>query len=430
MTTAAETKPVDAATTSGVKPKHGVGQTADEQPTVLGFKWLGAIFRPAPFIAGALIGFVLCCYLGYLTTLKNQFGDIQRFGIFVGPQASFFPTIKQLLAVVQSRVKHNETLVIVGGSSILNGVGQSNEDLWTKRLQEQLGPKYVVVNLALRSCNSYEGAYFVAEAMLQRYKKVIFVTSALPSGNWHPMGNPPYAYLYWDAKFNNMLLNFPERDKAIADREKKLPDKEWTPEALAELKLSQFMNSHFHFFELWNTIGYKYFFTSYRSVTDSASFLPRKKLPNNAEAYEKFPVPNEEFAKTYFPSVCDNLLAWNEKAKQWTKDPIFWRVSEKTIEENVAPQLRPRTLALIIYQNPELRQKYMSEHLMQRDKVAYAVAQDMLKKYGIHSLVVAEDYEGKDFRDAMHLGASGGFKLAAETAVEVKKMAKELGYEK
>lgn len=416
-------------TAGGVEAKRSQATTTYAPGTVIGFKWLEKIFRPAPFLIGALLGFAICCGLGYATTLKNQFGDIQRFGIFVGPQASFYPTLSQFMNVVRSRLKPEQTLVLVGGSSILNGVGQSNEDLWTKRLQQHLGPKYVVVNLALRSCNSYEGAYFVAEAMAKQHKKTIFVTSALPAGLWHPMGNAPYAYLYWDAQYHNLLSDFPDRENAILAREKELPDQEWKPETLTELKLSQWLNSQFHFLELWNTIGYRYFFTSYRSVTDDASFSPRRKLPNNAEAYEKFPLPDDDFAKTYFPAVCNRLALYDEKQKRWVKESAYFEQYDKMIRQNVAPAMRPRTLSLLIYQNPEMRRKYMPADLLARDKVAYDSAEGVLRAYGMHALQVGDDYKGEDFRDAMHLGATGGFRLAQQTADEVKKMAKQLEYE-
>lgn len=420
----------DAATAGGaVETKRAPQMTTYAPGTVIGFKWLERVFKPAPFLVGALLGFAICCALGYATTLKNQFGDIQRFGIFVGPQASFYPTVSQLINVVKSRVKPEQTLVLVGGSSILNGVGQSNDELWTKRLQQHLGPKYVVVNLALRSCNSYEGAYFVAEAMAKQHKKTIFVTSALPSGLWHPMGNWPYAYLYWDARYHNLLDEFPERESAILSREQELPDQEWKPEVLSELKLSQYLNAQFHFLELWNTVAYRYFFTSYRAVTDDASFCPRRKLPNNMESYEKFPLPSEEFARNFFPSQCQRLMTWDSKTRRWVQEPGFWRLAKQTVERNVAPSMRPLTLVLQIYQNPEMRRRYMSAELLKRDRLAYDSADSLLRSFGMHSLQVGEQYEGKDFRDTMHLSATGGYKLAQQTAVELEKIAKQLGYD-
>lgn len=419
-----------AATAGGaVETKRAPQMTTYAPGTVIGFKWLEHVFKPAPFLVGALLGFAICCALGYATTLKNQFGDIQRFGIFVGPQASFFPTISQLINVVKSRIKPEQTLVLVGGSSILNGVGQSNDELWTKRLQQHLGPKYVVVNLALRSCNSYEGAYFVAEAMAKQHKKTIFVTSALPSVIWHPMGCEPYAYLYWDAKYHDLLEDFPDRENAILAREKELPDQVWKPETLTELKLSQWLNARLHFLELWNTCGYRYFFTSFRAVTDDASFWPRRKLPNNAEAYEKFPLPSDEFAKKYFRSICERLAVWDSEKKLWVKERAFFELYANSVKQNVAPQMRPRTLSLLIWQNPELRRKYLPADLNQRDKVAYDSAEAALRDNGMPVMQVGSNYEGKDFRDTMHLGATGGYKLAQQTAIEVRKIAKQLGYE-
>lgn len=401
----------------------------EQQHSVLGFKWLAVVFRPVSFAAGVLLGFAICCYLGYLTTLKNQFGDIKRFGVMVGPQAAFYPSFREFLALVKSRVKHGETLVIVGGSSILNGVGQSNEQLWSDRLQKRLGSKYVVVNLGMRSCNTYEGAYFVAEAMTQQYDKVIFVTCALPYAEWHPLGKWPYAYLFWDAKFNDMLPPFPERDRAIAEQEKGLPDNDWTKETLTELQLCQFLNSKLHFLELWNTVAYRYFFTSYRSITDAQSFLPRKKLPNNIEKYEPFVPPEENFAKSFFPAVGGVLYDWSDTNEGWERNQITWAISEKAIRENVAPCLRNRILNLLIYQNSDLRRKYLTPQQFIRDRMAYDGAQRMLSKYGIHSVQIGENYKGEDFRDSTHLSATGGYKMAEQTAAAVKSLARDLGYD-
>lgn len=408
------------------QPRHG-SQPGGEAHPVLGFKWLGAMFQPVPFIIGSLIGFLICCYLGYQTTLKNQYGDIPRFGLFVGPQASFYPTISQFIAVCKSRVTKDQTLVLVGGSSVLNGVGQPNEKLWTKKLQSELGDKYVVVNLALRSCDTYEGAFFVAEALCKQNQRLIFITSAHPNTHWDPMGLNPYAYLFWDAKYHNLLYDFPEREKALADREKSLPDGVWTPESLTELKLSQWLNARFNFLELWDTVGYKYFFTSYRMITDDKSFQPRKRLPNNFEAIETFPMPNEDYAKKYFPSFLASLFKWDAQKKQWVKDS-FWTTAEDTIRKNVVPPLRPKTLALLLHMHPGLCRKYESDQELSRDRLAYKTAQEMLQKFGMHALPVCEDYTDEDFRDACHLSPSGGDKLAIETAVEVRKMARQLGY--
>lgn len=71
----------------------------------------------------------------------------------------------------------------------------------------------------------------------------------------------------------------------------------------------------------------------------------------------------------------------------------------------------------------------MSAELLKRDRLAYDSADSLLRSFGMHSLQVGEQYEGKDFRDTMHLSATGGYKLAQQTAVELEKIAKQLGYD-
>ena len=47
--------------------------------------------------------------------------------------------------------------MIVGGSSVLNGAGQSPRRLWTRALARRLGREFVVINLALRAGGGYDG---------------------------------------------------------------------------------------------------------------------------------------------------------------------------------------------------------------------------------------------------------------------------------
>lgn len=433
MTTSLETKPQQqSATVGGVACQQPIEQ-ADAK--VLGFKWLAAIFSPAPFLIGALIGFTTCCVLGYLTTLKNQYGNIPRFGVYVGPQASLFPTASQLLAYTQAHVKQGQILVVVGGSSVMNGVGQSNEQIWTKKLQEKLGAKYAVVNLAMRSCSTFEAALFIAEAMSKHYEKVIFVSGTQPGFEWSLIGRPPYAHYYWDAKYHNMLYEFPERDQAMENCEQHLSDYNWTPETLRELKLGEWLNSHLYTYELWNTVGYRYFFTSYSAVAAGATsmngvYSPRKRLPTNMEAEEVFPMPNEEFAKKFFPAVLADLILWNDKTKQWEKREKRWTAALETIRTNLAPQMRPRSVIVLSYYNPVFRKKYLTKLQQESERLSYSEAEDMFHREGVHAIRSGDKYQAADFRDPIHLSASGGEKLATDVSLEVQNLAKELGYEK
>lgn len=432
MTTTTKTKPLRADTAAGAS-KEALGNTTSVREPVLGFAWLGRLFAPKIFLVSAVFGFLICCGLGYLTTLKNQYGDIPRFGVYVGPQASLFPTASQLLAYTKAHARDDQVLVVVGGSSVMNGVGQSNEQLWTKKLQQSLGDKFAVVNLAMRSCSTYEVACFIAEAMLKQHRKVIFVTGTQAAYGWSVIGRPPYAHYYWDAKFHDLLLDFPERDQALKNSEKDLPSFGWTPESLTELKLGEWLNSKLYQYELWNTVGHRYFFTSYSAVAAGATELkgvywPRKKLPQNMEAEETFPLPSEEFARSFFPTVLSKFVVWNEKSKQWEKTGKAWDTAQDTIRTNLVPQLRPHTLLVLSYYNPYFRHKYLTKPQQHSEKLAYSLTQDLFKKEGVRSIRSGDAYNPADFRDPIHLSPSGGQRLAIDVAKEVKEMAKELGY--
>ena len=59
--------------------------------------------------------------------------------------------------------------MIVGGNSILHGYGQNADQIWTRHLQELLGDRYCVLNLAMRGGFPAEFAGPIAEALSSRY---------------------------------------------------------------------------------------------------------------------------------------------------------------------------------------------------------------------------------------------------------------------
>jgi lysophospholipase L1-like esterase len=393
---------------------------------ILGSELLSSLLDAKFFLVSAMIGFVTCCCLGYLAGNINQFGKIARFGLVLGPEASFFPTIRQFVSFVLSN-SGDKTIVLVGGSSILNGVGQSSQELWTKKLQEKLGNRYSVMNLGLRSCGTYEGGYFVAEALSMQSKKVIFVTGSPPSGTISPLGFPIYAHLYWDAKYHHLLYDFPEREQAIAESEKALPDEQWTPDKLNELKLSRLFNSLLNFSDFWNTVGYRYFYTIYSPATASAPFSALRRLPET-ESFERFPTPEPQLAMNTIRSNSSNMFDWDKTEHCWQKNTKAWDGFTRTIRTNVAPQVRPNTLMLLLYYNPKYRSQ-LTPSERERDELSYEAAQTALKNEGVQAVRAGNDYTPEDFRDTKHLSPSGGARLANQVADEVERMAQKLRYE-
>src|SRR5947199_4649717 len=95
---------------------------------------------PLPFFIGIAFGLVSLSCLGSVVqsaTLVNQF---VRFHQSINVEAGYFPTARQVRAIVD-KTDHNDQLiyVIVGGSSVLHGTGQHESLVWTRSLKERLG---------------------------------------------------------------------------------------------------------------------------------------------------------------------------------------------------------------------------------------------------------------------------------------------------
>jgi len=58
----------------------------------------------------------------------------------------FYPSLDNLIELVSHLASKQKILVLVGGDSVLLGVGQKKEELWTKELQRILGSEFAVIN--------------------------------------------------------------------------------------------------------------------------------------------------------------------------------------------------------------------------------------------------------------------------------------------
>src|SRR2546430_5135877 len=100
-------------------------------------------------LAGIAAGFALAVLLGYQASRYSKPANFVRFQQWTNPQSNFFPPFRMLEHLALSRWQAGQTVVIVAGNSIFNGLSQPRAEIWSQRLQEILGPeKYVVVNLS------------------------------------------------------------------------------------------------------------------------------------------------------------------------------------------------------------------------------------------------------------------------------------------
>src|SRR5262249_11133575 len=130
-----------------------------------------------PLLAGVVFAFLGCCVAGRLLSQRNPFKWFTRFHHYIHLETYVYPTASQLRALARGRLDPNKIAVIVGGNSILHGVGQRVEHVWTHRLQKLLGNDYCVLNLGVFSAEPAEFGAVVAEALAAEYPRMILITA-------------------------------------------------------------------------------------------------------------------------------------------------------------------------------------------------------------------------------------------------------------
>ena len=108
----------------------------------------GQRLRPVLVFIGIFAGFSLMVFAGRWAGKQNLFVGYERSYPLISPEGYFYPSLDNLTELVSHVASPRKILVLVGGNSVLLGVGQKKDQLWTKELQRDLGPDFVVVNLA------------------------------------------------------------------------------------------------------------------------------------------------------------------------------------------------------------------------------------------------------------------------------------------
>lgn len=379
--------------------------------------------HPRVFLLGILIGFMSCCIAGYLTTQKNQYGELPRFGQLTSPDSLFYPTFCQMQAIVRSRAKHDQILVIIGGDSVMNGCGQKEALLWSKDLQARLGSKYKVVNLALRASSTFEGAYFVAESLANEYQKLIFVTDARPAF-CRNTALSFYDYLYFDGLYKGRLQKGSAWDKDFAYRQAQASINakgKWS-----ELENHKRLDALCYFDDLWTTIGYRRFFTVWSFLTAGHFWEPRRRFPDNepdlvpiGQRYQHLNADLAIIQKTTEPFYGFQGERLYRKRREWKgfEDQI----------QNVPSDLRKHCLVLLMRNSPYEVTK-LSKREQLRDAAAYHDSLVDWQSAGFKTVIVGDNFSAEDYWDRCHLTPPGGAKLASIVEALVKAKAKELGY--
>jgi hypothetical protein len=418
----------------------------------------GSWFRPGFFLGGLLAGLVLLATAGHWAGRNNTHPGVARFHPRISPEGRYNPTVDELCAIVRARCRPDQILVIVGGNSIFNGVGQPPEKLWTDELQRQLGDRFAVVNLALRGAGSMEGGTVIAEVLREEFPRNIYVTNTSPFTPPAPLGVVAYQYIFWEAHFRGLLLDYAPRNKMLADYLAQVepshpPLLNSLPRDLRErielthrtgaawmqrnqLRGEVWLDATLKYRDLWNWIGYEHMFTvpSFYTPRWPGWMVARGRLRDDEPDFEAMDFSSSErFSPNKAAIELPIVRGFSERAytaggpEGWTLNAAVRNDFLTGARGTMPDALKARTLVMLSRNSPYFV-NMLSPAERQRDDLAYRDGAAAWRDAGYAAGEYGRDFLNEDFGDRTHLTAAGGRKLAAITAREVTTLAQKLGY--
>ncbi len=401
------------------------------------------LIAPRALFVGIACSFLGCCLAGWWAGRHNCFEHFERFHIYISPETLFYPTVHQVRELARSRLDPDKIVVIVGGSSVLHGMGQSQAQLWTRKLQALLGDRYQVLNLALRGALPPEFGAVAAEVLARDYPRLLLVSDLLPIGMRSEPDGHGYKYFFWDAHSRGLLLPDAEREDRLrelaAGARGPAPAGKWVgsfPEPLAqdELERGSWLNSLCSFNDLWNTLAYTHLATVWTAPTRAGFTRPRRGYPDLEPAAppleQRYPASTNAWA---MKAVRDAMgpLCVRDRRGRWVADEAsgFWDGWERAVRVCFPGPARKRTLLLV-----ESYSTYYLDQLTPGERACHdagaRLAVRRLRRLGFAAAEIEKGYSAADYADVVHLAESGGAKLAAQVAPEIERLARRLGYSK
>jgi hypothetical protein len=387
-------------------------------------------WQPLPLLAGVTLGLLAMAWAGRAVTGHDWHRNFVRFHPLIAPESNYQPTIAEMRAIVRARCRPDQILVIVGGNSIFQGVGQPVEKLWSKRLQELLGDRYAVVNLAFRGSSPTDGGALVAESLRDEFPRQVYLANVPPFTAASPAGGLDYRFMLFDAHYKGWLLEHAPRQAAIEDY---LDHTDVYPQA-RELSLGGRLDAWLRFRDFWNWWSATRFFTFPGPLTPewSRAFRARAGYPDREPDFENIPV-EQRFSARGLPVEMEitrsmsALFYETDSSGQWQPAPIPYNHFVKFSRDAFPEPLRARTLIVLSPNAPFYTQR-LSPAESARDVLAFRDSLAIWRDHGYAATAYGEGFTDHDFGDRTHLSATGGHKLASLLAPEIRSLADRLGY--
>lgn len=357
------------------------------------------------FIAGIFLGLILLISAGKTISRINAFNEVIRFHDSLSPSTFFYPTARQMLQWSMQKVKTDKINVLLGGSSLLYGVGQPQGKTIADRLQDRLGNQFVVINLATKGGSIMGVGMIMAEKLISMGYPVIYVADMEPSIFGRVMGATSTEYFYWDAKYNRLMFDWEPRDKIELWSLENSPDSR-------EKQLNAIFNLNVFFNEFWTFIGYKYIFTVFSNMSADKFWRPRKEFRDS----ETDPPVKPFFYQ--FERQIEIVKSMSTFNKNIEMKSLTWN-------DEVPDYLRKYTITVLCENNPALLQ-LMSVDEQKSRKILNEFAYQSIKNQGQNPVSPCNDFNAFDYIDRVHLSVSGADKISEILAASINLRVKEL----
>jgi len=319
-------------------------------------------------------------------------------------------------------------VVVIGGSSVMWGAAQSDEQLWSHELQRRLGDRYRVLNLALPSGAPQEHGGVAFQYLMNRGSKVIFLSDLGPSFS-SPDGIV-YPYVYWDAYYKGYLYPNPDAMPLIEERAKIRTN---SP-TLEELKLRSALDSALYFTDIWNAVGYNLFFTTWSYLVhppDGYWFAPRAHFTDPQPGYPeeaRYTQPPFDYAVSLirgFVTIKCPISEDGVGSRSYASQ--YWREWEQQAQVTFPVAIRQNMIITRFLHARPYRDALSPEELRCYTAL-WDETDDRLHALGYGAMVLGRDWEPEDNIDVVHPSAKGGVKMATAIAAQVQDLAGRLGY--
>jgi hypothetical protein len=389
-------------------------------------------FRPGFFLLAFIIGFIGCVLLGHRAAKLDYHSEFTRFHPRISPEAFYYPTVDEMRAIVRARCRPDQVLVIVGGNSVLYGVGQPADQMWTRVLQERLGDQFAVVNFAFRGALATDGGAVIAETLRDEFPRQIYIANLPPLISLDSIGQETYQFILWEAFHRGLLEEFPDRRARIEAHwaDPKHKDKR------RDIWLRNSLNSIVRQDDFWNWIGYQYIFTVPTFYTSEwpKVIWPRKRLKDEEVNQGELPFSAPDRYGSAKEAIEMEITRGFTSAAYHKDENGVWAIIPEARQSFLdyaktafPDRLKPRTLLLVSRNSPWYVSKLTPDEMVRED-LGYRDTVKLLESLNYGALEYGRDFSNADFGDRTHLAPSGGRKLAMVVAEKINQMVVDLDY--